>query len=80
MVIGELTREKMCGFYQPARVCGLCDTDTWRPVNNLACVPGIFHHQELTMQIAWNKDPDAALAQAREQNKPVLLDFSAAPM
>jgi hypothetical protein len=32
------------------------------------------------MQIAWNKDPDAALAQAREQNKPALLDFSAAPM
>jgi hypothetical protein len=32
------------------------------------------------MAISWNKDVDAALAQARQQNKPLLLDFSAAPM
>jgi uncharacterized protein YyaL (SSP411 family) len=32
------------------------------------------------MPVAWNKDVDAALAQAKQQNKPVLLDFSAAPM
>lgn len=30
--------------------------------------------------ISWNKDIDAALEQARKDNKPVLLDFSAAPM
>ena len=30
--------------------------------------------------ISWNKDIDAAFAQARQDNKPVLLDFSAAPM
>ena len=29
--------------------------------------------------IAWLKDADAALAEARRTQKPVLLDFSAAP-
>jgi uncharacterized protein YyaL (SSP411 family) len=32
------------------------------------------------MPVEWIKDVDAALAQARQQNKPLLLDFSAAPM
>lgn len=29
--------------------------------------------------IAWQKDVDAALAQAERENKPLLLDFTAAP-
>ncbi len=29
--------------------------------------------------ITWLKDVDAAFTQAKSQNKPVLLDFSAAP-
>ncbi len=32
------------------------------------------------MPISWIKDVDAALAQARQQNNPLLLDFNAAPM
>ncbi|HEV8202557.1 MAG TPA: thioredoxin family protein [Candidatus Polarisedimenticolia bacterium] len=32
-----------------------------------------------SMIIAWQRDVDAALQQARESGKPVLLDFSAAP-
>lgn len=32
------------------------------------------------MAISWNKDVASALNQAKEQNKPLLLDFSAAPM
>jgi hypothetical protein len=32
------------------------------------------------MEIAWQKDVDAALKTAASSNKPVLLDFSAAPM
>ena len=32
------------------------------------------------MDIAWLKDPDKALERARAEHKPVLLDFSAAPM
>jgi hypothetical protein len=32
------------------------------------------------MEIKFRHDVDAALAEAREQRKPVLLDFSAAPM
>lgn len=32
------------------------------------------------MSINWIRDADNALAQARQQNKPLLLDFSAAPM
>jgi len=32
-----------------------------------------------SMTIAWQRDVDAALQQARESGKPVLLDFSAAP-
>jgi hypothetical protein len=32
------------------------------------------------MAIEWRKDTDAALAQARSARKPLLLDFTAAPM
>jgi hypothetical protein len=32
------------------------------------------------MAIQWKKDADAALAEAKAGRKPVLLDFSAAPM
>lgn len=31
------------------------------------------------MPIAWSKDVDAALAEARQAGRPLLLDFSAAP-
>jgi hypothetical protein len=30
--------------------------------------------------IAWKKDVDAALAEARRLDRPLLLDFTAAPM
>lgn len=37
--------------------------------------------QEVTMpEIQWRKDVDAALSEAKVARKPVLLDFSAAPM
>ncbi|HZR33667.1 MAG TPA: thioredoxin family protein [Terriglobales bacterium] len=32
------------------------------------------------MAIAWLRDVDAALAQARRDGKPLLIDFNAAPM
>ena len=32
------------------------------------------------MEITWRHDVDAALEEAKRTNKPVLLDFSAAPM
>ena len=31
------------------------------------------------MAVKWNKDADAALAEAKTQKKPLLIDFSAAP-
>jgi hypothetical protein len=31
------------------------------------------------MAMNWNKDADAALAQAKQDHKPLLVDFSAAP-
>ena len=31
------------------------------------------------MSVNWIKDADEALAMAKEQNKPLLIDFSAAP-
>jgi uncharacterized protein YyaL (SSP411 family) len=31
------------------------------------------------MSVDWIRDAEAALALAREQNKPLLIDFSAAP-
>ena len=31
------------------------------------------------MLVQWSKDVDQTLAAAKEQNRPVLLDFSAAP-
>jgi len=32
-----------------------------------------------TPSINWSKDVDAALAQAEQEQKPILLDFTAAP-
>ena len=32
------------------------------------------------MEINWRKDVDQALADAKRERKPLLLDFSAAPM
>jgi hypothetical protein len=32
------------------------------------------------MEIQWQRDIDGALREAKEAGKPVLLDFSAAPM
>lgn len=32
-----------------------------------------------TMTIQWQHDVDAALEEAREQSRPVLIDFTAAP-
>jgi hypothetical protein len=32
------------------------------------------------MPINWNRDFDAALQQAKTKGKPILLDFSAAPL
>ena len=31
------------------------------------------------MSLQWSRDVDAALAQAKESGRPLLLDFSAAP-
>lgn len=31
------------------------------------------------MTVRWNKDADAALAEAKESKRPLLIDFSAAP-
>jgi uncharacterized protein YyaL (SSP411 family) len=31
------------------------------------------------MAVEWNKDADMALSQAKEEEKPLLIDFSAAP-
>jgi uncharacterized protein YyaL (SSP411 family) len=31
------------------------------------------------MKVHWRKDADAALAEAKESQKPLLIDFSAAP-
>ncbi|MDQ5872407.1 MAG: thioredoxin family protein [Acidobacteriota bacterium] len=36
--------------------------------------------REILMAIEWRKDVEAALAEARSAKKPLLLDFSAAPM
>jgi uncharacterized protein YyaL (SSP411 family) len=31
------------------------------------------------MAVNWNEDADAALSEAKTSNKPILVDFSAAP-
>ena len=41
-------------------------------------MPG-FSEKESDMLVNWLKDEDAALAEAKAQNKPLLIDFSAAP-
>jgi hypothetical protein len=35
--------------------------------------------RKVTMLVNWIKDVDAALAEAKAQEKPLLIDFSAAP-
>ncbi len=37
----------------------------------------LFGREQMAVQ--WNKDADAALAEAKTNKKPVLVDFSAAP-
>jgi hypothetical protein len=37
-------------------------------------------HPFFFMSIDWNKDIDSALLRANESGKPLLLDFTAAPM
>jgi len=44
------------------------------PGEQVKCLP-----MEDTMAVQWIKDLDAALAEAKDSGKPVLLDFSAAP-
>jgi len=41
------------------------------------CIESV--RQEVAMAVEWRKDVDAAMAEAKTANKPVLLDFSAAP-
>jgi uncharacterized protein YyaL (SSP411 family) len=36
-------------------------------------------YREANMAVNWSKDVDQSLADAEEQRKPILLDFSAAP-
>jgi hypothetical protein len=43
-------------------------------------VVGKLRKEICMAEIHWTKDVDAALKQAKETGKPVLLDFSAAPM
>jgi hypothetical protein len=38
-----------------------------------------FPWKGLSMLVNWKKDVDAALSEAKSQNKPLLIDFSAAP-
>jgi len=35
--------------------------------------------ETIIMSVNWIKDADEALSRAKEQNKPLLIDFSAAP-
>jgi len=39
----------------------------------------IYKGGMLPMKVQWSTDADGALAEAKEQKKPVLIDFSAAP-
>ena len=39
----------------------------------------IIIEEKNVMLVQWNKDADAALAEAKSNKKPVLVDFSAAP-
>ncbi len=38
-----------------------------------------YSHEEQTMAVNWSHDVDQSLAAAKEQDRPILLDFSAAP-
>ena len=40
---------------------------------------GICPPAEATMSVNWSKDIDQALVEAKQKNRPILLDFSAAP-
>jgi hypothetical protein len=39
----------------------------------------IMPDRRLLMSVNWSKDADAALAQAAEEKRPLLIDFTAAP-
>ena len=53
---------------------------SWDPVDNPPPLIRFICLEENMAEINWSKDIDAALAQAKNLQKPVLVDFSAAPM
>lgn len=63
----ELTRKLRTEDYLPGAV-------GWR------LVAAGWHYAERSMEIKFRHDVDNVLKEAKKQNKPVLLDFSAAPM
>ena len=44
------------------------------------CLFCLWREKEENMEITWQRDIDAALREASQNNRPVLLDFTAAPM
>lgn len=64
---------------------------TWTAVNMALCLPdlesareGSHHDPDIEygggqMAVQWSKDVDQSLLAAKEQGRPLLLDFSAAP-
>jgi hypothetical protein len=48
-------------------------------VRGLCAIMNIRGGSNMPAKVNWKYDADAALAGAKEQNKPVLLDFSATP-
>jgi hypothetical protein len=42
-------------------------------------MPRLLFGDNTGMALQWRHEPDAALAEAKDQSKPLLIDFSAAP-
>ncbi len=42
-------------------------------------VPNFDHSKGANMAVNWSRDIDQGLAEAKDQSRPILLDFSAAP-
>ena len=46
---------------------------------DVSCYLSVIYWEVKCMSVNWDRDIDAALAKAKTEKKPLLLDFSAAP-
>ena len=74
-------RQRVSGYFRipstpAAQTSGFKVAKVVRAAQNLR---RLLFREDKNMAVRWNKDADAALAEAKAAKRPLLVDFSAAP-